>query len=193
MPQHAQRKVQAEQPNVMFLSHCIQNPRDCQQDFPRQHPDKLKQAANMAATCAPQREPFTPVFCWLCSYNFLTLYKVLFWIAVAQNLTSCLFFQKYCFFFVWLFFFFLWSVIFHKNCCWFLKILPFVGKKSFDGKKYDFTHFLWLFTENLNWEKIYLKIFRNPKEKKTMHKTKLKSRLKNFDKTFYSRRIVSFL
>lgn len=59
-----------------------------------------------------------------------TLCKVLFWIAAAQNLTSCLLFQKYRFFFCVAFIFF-WSVIFHKNCCWFLKILPFVEKKIF--------------------------------------------------------------
>lgn len=154
----------------MFLSHCIQIPgEDCQQDFPRQHLNKLKYAANITASCAPQREPFTPVFCWLRSYNFSTLCKVLFWIAAAQNLTSRLFFQKYHFFFVWLFF--SWSVIFHKNCCWFLKILPFVGKKNLLMER-NMAYFWWLFTENLIWEKINLKFFRNPKEKKTLHKTK---------------------
>lgn len=162
----------------MFISHCIQISRDCQQDFPRQHPNKLNYS-NITARCAPQREPFTPVFCWLCSSNFSTLCKVLFWIAAAQNLTSHLFLQKYhffvegllffgCFFFL----FFFWSVIFHKNCCWFLKILPFMGKKSFLGKKYGFAHFWWLFTENLNWEKNNPKIFRNPKEERTLYKTK---------------------
>ena len=90
-------------------------------------PINWNRQANIADRCAPQREPFTPVFCWLSSYNFSTLCKVLFWIAAAQNLTSCLFLQKYRFSFVGLFF--SWSVIFHKNCCRLLKILNFVWKK----------------------------------------------------------------